>query len=243
VCTHLGCTVRAEALHSRDHAGGWSPAAYYAIRFACPCHGSKYTGDGRVVGRPAPRPLAWYHLSVSVDDGQLIVDLPGKSATNSACGSSRSNAMSKPRQGPHRSPERPGVHPTPFWSFKPRSDRGSGRRDRLQLCTHCSRPGLQAVRSIGVIPSGLGTISAALLLLLVSRACRFWFWYVPSVDTRYGSSRTSSGSYLRLPGSASVHRLSAHLMVRRCSCTSSGSCDRCVQERSGRTDSAASGTG
>jgi len=23
----------------------------------------------------APRPLAWYHLSVAVDDGQLVVDL------------------------------------------------------------------------------------------------------------------------------------------------------------------------
>ena len=44
-------------------------------RFACPCHGSKYAGDGRVVSGPAPRALSWYHLSVSTDDGQLVVDL------------------------------------------------------------------------------------------------------------------------------------------------------------------------
>jgi menaquinol-cytochrome c reductase iron-sulfur subunit len=44
-------------------------------RFLCPCHGSKYTGDGTNVSGPAPRPLAWYHLSVAPDDGQLVVDL------------------------------------------------------------------------------------------------------------------------------------------------------------------------
>jgi menaquinol-cytochrome c reductase iron-sulfur subunit len=44
-------------------------------RFLCPCHGSTYSGDGGNVSGPAPRPLAWYHLSVSPDDGQLVVDL------------------------------------------------------------------------------------------------------------------------------------------------------------------------
>jgi menaquinol-cytochrome c reductase iron-sulfur subunit len=27
------------------------------------------------VSGPAPKPLAWYHLSISVDDGSLVVDL------------------------------------------------------------------------------------------------------------------------------------------------------------------------
>ncbi|HEX4954702.1 MAG TPA: Rieske 2Fe-2S domain-containing protein, partial [Thermoanaerobaculia bacterium] len=44
-------------------------------RFHCPCHGSRYTGDGNTVSGPAPRPLSWYHLAVSPDDGQLVVDL------------------------------------------------------------------------------------------------------------------------------------------------------------------------
>jgi menaquinol-cytochrome c reductase iron-sulfur subunit len=40
----------------------------------CPCHGSKYEGDGTNVSGPAPRPLAWYRLSLATDDGQLVVD-------------------------------------------------------------------------------------------------------------------------------------------------------------------------
>jgi cytochrome b6-f complex iron-sulfur subunit len=44
-------------------------------RFLCPCHGSQYSGDGGNVSGPAPKPLAWYHLSIAPDDGQLVVDL------------------------------------------------------------------------------------------------------------------------------------------------------------------------
>ena len=75
VCTHLGCTVRAEALSQpvvQDVEG--SPLRL-THRFLCPCHGSKYTGDGEAVEGPAPRRLAWFRLEVSPDDGQLIVDL------------------------------------------------------------------------------------------------------------------------------------------------------------------------
>jgi len=45
------------------------------VEFHCPCHGSKYYGDGTNYAGPAPRPLAYHKLEVSPDDGQLIVDM------------------------------------------------------------------------------------------------------------------------------------------------------------------------
>jgi len=75
VCTHLGCTVRAEALPRPETMQVDGQPLRVTHRFNCPCHGSKYSGDGKNVSGPAPRPLAWYHLSVSPDDGQLTVNL------------------------------------------------------------------------------------------------------------------------------------------------------------------------
>jgi menaquinol-cytochrome c reductase iron-sulfur subunit len=75
VCTHLGCTVRAEALSQPETIEVGGAPMRVTHGFACPCHGSRYAGDGKVVSGPAPRPLAWYHLSVSADDGALVVDL------------------------------------------------------------------------------------------------------------------------------------------------------------------------
>jgi cytochrome b6-f complex iron-sulfur subunit len=75
VCTHLGCTVRAEALPQVETKTVEGKPLRLTHRFLCPCHGSKYGGDGTNVSGPAPRPLAWYHLSVSLEDGQLVVDL------------------------------------------------------------------------------------------------------------------------------------------------------------------------
>jgi menaquinol-cytochrome c reductase iron-sulfur subunit len=75
VCTHLGCTVRAEALSQPQTMTVQGASLRVTHRFLCPCHGSTYTGDGGNVSGPAPRPLAWYHLSQSADDGQLVVDL------------------------------------------------------------------------------------------------------------------------------------------------------------------------
>jgi cytochrome b6-f complex iron-sulfur subunit len=57
VCTHLGCNVK------RGGPG-----------FECPCHGSRFDDNGRVVHGPAPSPLAWYALSLS-PRGEMIVDL------------------------------------------------------------------------------------------------------------------------------------------------------------------------
>ncbi len=57
VCTHLGCNVK------RGGAG-----------FECPCHGSRFDENGRVVHGPAPSSLAWYILSLS-PRRELVVDL------------------------------------------------------------------------------------------------------------------------------------------------------------------------
>ncbi len=56
VCTHLGCLV-----------------AMSASGFQCPCHGSKYNRDGKVIAGPAPRNLPWLEISQRVD-GTLVVD-------------------------------------------------------------------------------------------------------------------------------------------------------------------------
>lgn len=56
VCTHLGCIV-----------------SLAEFGFQCPCHGSKYTQAGNVIGGPAPRPLEWFEIAQEVD-GTLFVD-------------------------------------------------------------------------------------------------------------------------------------------------------------------------
>lgn len=68
VCTHLGCTVQLV----REAAATGSSGGF---EFACPCHGSKYTGDGTPYAGPAPRPLSYFQLAVAPDDGELVVDL------------------------------------------------------------------------------------------------------------------------------------------------------------------------
>jgi cytochrome b6-f complex iron-sulfur subunit len=55
-CTHLGCIV------------GVSETG-----FACPCHGSRFDQDGNVTGGPAPKPLAWYKVTLA-PNGELEVD-------------------------------------------------------------------------------------------------------------------------------------------------------------------------
>ena len=57
VCTHLGCVIA--------HTEGEG--------FACPCHGSRFSTDGSVVGGPAPAALPWLELVLS-PDGQLQVN-------------------------------------------------------------------------------------------------------------------------------------------------------------------------
>lgn len=55
VCTHLGCVVP------------WNPNEN---KFMCPCHGSQYDMNGKVVRGPAPLSLALAHADV--DDNDVI---------------------------------------------------------------------------------------------------------------------------------------------------------------------------
>jgi cytochrome b6-f complex iron-sulfur subunit len=56
-CTHLDCVVL------------WDEAAG---RFHCPCHGSLFEPDGRVLNPPAPRPLV--RFPITFEDGKVVVD-------------------------------------------------------------------------------------------------------------------------------------------------------------------------
>ena len=107
----------------------------------------------------------------------------------------------------------PGVHPKPLWSFRPRSDREAGDAVVSNFLLHwfpakVFKPSLDWTYSYW-----LGTISAALFLLLVVSGLPLLFLYVPSVERAYASVKdiewvVTFGSWIR-----SVHRLSAHLMV------------------------------
>lgn len=56
ICTHLGCVIL-------DSDNG----------FRCPCHGSLFAPDGKVLKGPAPRDLEWYAIE-SLPGGQLVVN-------------------------------------------------------------------------------------------------------------------------------------------------------------------------
>jgi cytochrome b6-f complex iron-sulfur subunit len=64
ICTHLGCSYK---------PFGPPNPEYPTVHAYCPCHGSRFARDGRVLGGPAPRPLPFYHLDLT-PDGRLQVD-------------------------------------------------------------------------------------------------------------------------------------------------------------------------
>ena len=53
VCTHLGCIVQ------------WVPNK---DEFLCPCHGGRYTSDGKVIAGPPPKPLPSIPVALSGDN-------------------------------------------------------------------------------------------------------------------------------------------------------------------------------
>jgi cytochrome b6-f complex iron-sulfur subunit len=75
VCTHLGCTVRAEAVEQPDPTDADGRRQIQVYQFSCPCHGSRYRADGSNLSGPAPGPLPAFRLTVAPDDGQLVVNL------------------------------------------------------------------------------------------------------------------------------------------------------------------------
>jgi cytochrome b6-f complex iron-sulfur subunit len=54
-CTHLGCIIKPSA-----------------TGFDCPCHGSRFAPDGKVIKGPAPSPLPW--RKVTLDGPVCVVD-------------------------------------------------------------------------------------------------------------------------------------------------------------------------
>jgi len=56
ICTHLGCHFN------------WDPSSSH---FVCPCHGSVFSEEGKVLGGPAPRPLDT--LPYKIENGELYV--------------------------------------------------------------------------------------------------------------------------------------------------------------------------
>ena len=75
VCTHLGCTVKMIAVNPPQRVEIHGESVEEKQEFHCPCHGSKYYGEGTPYEGPAPVPLAWYHLELAADDGQIVVNL------------------------------------------------------------------------------------------------------------------------------------------------------------------------
>ena len=62
-CTHLGCTV---------------PWVSEEMRFACPCHGSRFDITGNVMDAPAPRPLDIYPISIENETIKVDIRKPIK---------------------------------------------------------------------------------------------------------------------------------------------------------------------
>jgi len=73
-CTHLGCTVKMQRLNQPKKVQSGDREIEEQVEFHCPCHGSKYYGDGTNYSGPAPRPLAYFKLEIAPEDGQLVVN-------------------------------------------------------------------------------------------------------------------------------------------------------------------------
>jgi len=75
ICTHLGCTVKFAPYKQPKEQTVRGLTIESPGEFLCPCHGSKFHGEGTNYSGPAPRPLQAFHIEISPADGQLVVDL------------------------------------------------------------------------------------------------------------------------------------------------------------------------
>lgn len=75
ICTHLGCTVKFAPFQRAQEISSDGKQFEAVGEFHCPCHGSKFHGDGTNFAGPAPRPLTWHPLEISAANGELVVDL------------------------------------------------------------------------------------------------------------------------------------------------------------------------
>jgi len=75
VCSHLGCTVKYSPYKRKEEQTVRKLTFEATGEFHCPCHGSKFYGEGTNYAGPAPRPLSWYPIEIAAADGQLVVDL------------------------------------------------------------------------------------------------------------------------------------------------------------------------
>src|SRR5512145_3158317 len=107
----------------------------------------------------------------------------------------------------------PGVRSRTLWSLKPRSDREAGDAVVSNFALHWFPAKVCKASLDWNYSFWLGTVSAALLLLLTLSGGPLLFLYVPSVERAYASIKdieyaVTFGSWIR-----SVHRYAAHLMV------------------------------
>lgn len=103
---------------------------------------------------------------------------------------------------PRQTATAPGVHPRPFWSVRPQTDRQSGDAIVSNFLLHwfpakTYKPSMDWTYSFW-----LGTTSAALLLLLTLSGGPLLFLYVPSVERAYASIKdiefaVTFGSWIR----------------------------------------------
>ena len=122
VCTHLGCVVP------------WNIAA---LKYQCPCHGSQYDFNGKVVRGPAPLSLALAHCD---DEGGKVSLRPGteedfRTGDKPWC-AARPPRSARPAAHPASPPPGRGASPAcyPHWTRAPSCLRWSHLPRRASTC-------------------------------------------------------------------------------------------------------------